>query len=690
MNARGKVDLRSLSVFEVEESYGFVDTPRGNLPLQMRSSRFELPARFPHENGTSSTLSPGASIPLNWDVSGKPLQENHSMKKSENVVHDFHNLSRLKSSKMPQFYEMEDQSRISHVALEDMLRELQNTLHQLKVLHAFPPGTNFEDEHSELVKAILAMTMQLAKLKDSSFFNDTNKEQSFSHQISANDLRELVSRFFNSETMISSHQSKQNPSSLESSLILCTRNNLFCSIRECLTKTRADWSAQYKQLEEQYQKSCQEIKTTRHEAADEIQKATAQYKDAELVWETNHSHLVMTIGNLREQLHNITVRYSNLQMESKSEQDSQGKELRQQISHLQGQVSALKQVAENQTFHHAEETRRYEALCGEHDKLLLTLSMQSQKDERNDALSAENSKLEIMLRQKQTDLDSIANKYSNLQSHFSQQQSSFQQLVSNPSSLSKDTMIELRSQVSELLAEQQRNHDDLAASLRTNNALENENKTLKQILYEKSLEITEKDDEIRQHELFQLECAESDSKRLQHCTSILQEVRHACERAFPGLLQDNHNLNSSKWQHADFCDLIRSDMTIILDRQLTLEKLIPELRSRIKILRTQAKVASSQAMKNTEDRIYEVENIMDHNVDAHVKEKVIAAVDRAKLQLRDLNVAHEHHYVIGTQEIREQLNQDIMRTTIKDRSLRDKLSAIFERREQSSGQRAHK
>ena len=670
---------------QTEESFGFIDSPHSNLPLQMRSTRVGLSSKDLHESRPPLGISPVTPNPSFWDISGNRLHKTQQIKRTDNVVHDLGDLSRLKSVKLPHLFEMEDDSMKPHVALDDMHKELQNTLHQLKVLHAFPPGSNFEDEHSGLVKAILVMTKQLATLKDSHSLHDAVKPQSYSNQVSVNDLRELVSRIFSSETVISAHQHTQEMLQSDSSLIFCTWNNLFCCIRECLTKARSDWSSQYKHLEEQFLKSCQEIKAARHEAADAIHKATAQYKDADLVWESNHSHHLITIGNLREQLHNITVRYSNLQVESKSEQESQGKEFRQQISHLQGQVTALKKVAESQTFHNAEETRRYEALSVEHDKLLQTLSILPLRDEQNDALSSENSKLQLILEQKQADYDSLASKYSNLQVHFSQLQSSFQQLVSNTSSSSKEVMLELRGQISELLADQQRKDDALNAGLRANNSLENKNERLKQLLDDQSRNLSAKDDEIRQHELFQLSNAESESRKLQECTSILLEARNIFQRTFPNLLQDTQNEDLGALQHADFCDLIRSDMTIILERQLTLEKLIPDLRHRIKTLRTQAKVASSQALKDIEDRIYEVENAMDHTVDAHLRQHVVAAVDRAKSQLRDLNVAHEHHHVMGMQDINDQLHQDIMGTTIRDRSLRAKVSAIFELNEQSSG-----
>jgi hypothetical protein len=684
-DARGKADCQSVSVSEVEESFGFIDALHSNMPFQMRTRTLELPSKFVHINRPPCLVTPASLKPILGDVSGGEMLKTQDMKSSANVVHDVGDISRLQSVQLHHLHQVECQSRKPRVVLDDMLKELQNVMHQLKVLHAFPPGSNFEDEHSELVKAIVAMTTQLAELKYAMPLDDTNNVQSSSRSISANDLHELVSEMFIAETLIPSRQSIHGLSHLESSLIFCNRNNLSCSIRECLTKARSDWSAQYRRLEEQYLKSCQEIKTTRHEAADAIQKATAQYKDAEVVWETNHSHHMITIGNLREQLHNITVRYSNLQLESKSEQESQGKEFRQQIFHLQGQVSALKQVAEHQTFHNAEETRRYEALSLEHDKLLQTMSMLHLKNEDNDALCAENSKIQLILQQQQADYDSLASKYSSLQSHCSQQQSSFQQLVSSSSSSSKEVTTELRSQISELLADQKRNHDALTASLRTNSALENENDKLQQLLNEKSLEIHAKDDEIRQHELLQLACAESESNKLQECTSILLEARNSFQRMFPGFLQECHNGESSKLHHVDICDLIRSDMAIISDRQLTLEKLIPELRNRIKILRTQAKVASSKAQKDTEDCMYEVENIMDHTVDTHLRQQILAAVDGAKSQLRDLNVAQEHHFVMGIEEIKEQLRLNIIGTTIRDRSLQAKVFAIFELKKKTSG-----
>jgi hypothetical protein len=46
--------------------------------------------------------------------------------------------------------------------------------------------------------------------------------------------------------------------------------------------------------------------------------------------------------------------------------------------------------------------------------------------------------------------------------------------------------------------------------------------------------------------------------------------------------------------------------------------------------------------------------------------------------LRDLNVAHEHHYVMGTQDIKDRLYKNIMESNIRDRSLRAKISAIFQ------------
>lgn len=136
---------------------------------------------------------------------------------------------------------------------------------------------------------------------------------------------------------------------------------------------------------------------------------------------------------------------------------------------------------------------------------------------------------------------------------------------------------------------------------------------------DQSLKLSAKDDEIRQHEIFQLSNAESESRKLQECTSILLEARNIFQRTFPSLLQDTQNEDLDALQHADSCDLIRSDMSIILELQLTLEKLIPELRHIIKTLRTQAKVASSQALKDIEDRIYEVENAMGHTVDVHLR-----------------------------------------------------------------------
>jgi hypothetical protein len=678
LGARVNVDLRSTLDSQVEESFGFIDASHNSLSFQTRLAGFELPPKYLHETRPSWAVSPAASYPPFWDSSGEHFQETQQMKSSTHIVHDFKDHRRLNTSvKLPQLFDLEDGAKKSCVSLDNMHKELQSTLHQLKVLHAFPPGTKFEDEHSGLVKAILAMTELLASLKDSSnLLNALNPPPT--NEISANKLRDLVSQIFFTENVVSGLRSAHDPSGpATSSHFVCSRNNLFTSIRECLSKTRSDWSAQYKQLEDQFLKSSQEIKTIRLEAADAIQRATAQYKDADSVWETTHSQHLITIGNLREQLHNMTLRYSNLQVESKSDQEHQEKELRQQISHLQGQVNALKQVAEKQTFHNAEESRRYEALSVEHDKLLQTLSILPRRDEHNEALSAEKSKLQLVLEQKQADHDLLATKFSNLQSHFNQQQISFQQLVLNTSSFSKEEMIELQVQNSELLAEQQRNHDALVASLRTCSALENENNGLKQYLDEKSFEISAKDDEIRRHELFQLNCAESHSKQLQECTSILLESRTLYLRALPGILQQESQ-NEDSMEHADLCDLIRSEVTTILERQLNLERTVQELRQRIKALRTQAKVASSKALKDTEDRMCEVENIMNHTVDAIMRQQVLAAVDGAKSQLRDLNVAHEHHYVMGLQDINDCLHKDILETIIRDRPLRARISAIFE------------
>lgn len=680
----GNFDLRSTSNYRAEESYGFIDTSHRILPSQTRSAGFELQPKHSLESRPAWVVSPVASNPTFWDMSGKHLQETQTKKHSGNIVHDFQDRSRIAIVRPPQLFELEDNSKKTYVSLNDMQKELQNTLHQLKVLHAFPPGSNFEDEHSELVRAILAMTKELASLKCSSDRNDSIKAQTI-NQLSASDFRDLVSQIFDSEIAISDLHFAHDPlQHSTSSLFLCNRSNLITSIRECLSKTRSDWSAQYKQLEEKFLKSRQDVKATRHEAADAIQKATAQFKDADLVWETSHSQHLITIGNLREQLHNITVRYSNLQVESKSEQENQEKEYRQQISYLQGQISALKQVSENQTFLNSEETRRYEALSVEHDKVLQTLSNLTRRDEQNEVLHSENSKLQLILLQKQADHDSLASKYSNLQNHFNEQQTSFQQLVSNSSSSTNEEVIELRGKNSELLAQQQHIQDALVASLRTGSTLENENNALKQCLDAKSLEISAKDDEIRQHELFQLACTESQSTKLQECTFILQEARTLYHRTFPGLLQDSQHGHSRTLEHVDLCDLIRAEVAIILDRQMNLEKIVQKLRQRIKILKTQAKVASSNALKDTEDRIYEVESIMDHSVDALLRQQVLAAVDGAKSQLRDFNIAHEHHYVMGMQDINDHLHTELMEMIIRDRSLRARISAIFEFSEMSS------
>lgn len=677
-------DLRSTSNYRVEESYGFIDTSHRILPSQTRSAGFELQPKHSLESHPAWVVSPVASNSTFWDMSGKHLQETQTKKNSGNIVHDFQDRSRLTIVKPPQLFEFEDNSRKVHVSLNNMQKELQNTLHQLKVLHAFPPGSNFEDEHSELVRAILAMTRELASLKCSSDRNDSLKTQTI-NQLAASDFGDLVSRIFDSEIAISDLHFAHDPSKHStSSLFLCNRSNLITSIRECLSKTRSDWSAQYKQLEEQFFKSRQDIKATRHEAADAIQKATAQFKEADLVWETSHSQHLITIGNLREQLHNITVRYSNLQVESKSEQEHQEKEYKQQISYLQGQVSALKQVSEKQTFLNSEETRRYEALSVEHDKVLQTLSTLTRRHEHNELLHSENSKLELILLQKQADHDSLVSKYSNLQNHFNELQTSFQQLVFNSSSSTNAEMIELRGKNSELLAQQQHIQDALVASLRAGSTLENENNAMKQCLDAKSLEISAKDDEIRQHELFQLACAESESTKLQECTSILQEARTLYHRTFPGVLQDSQYGHSRTLEHVDLCDLIRAEVVIILDRQLNLEKIVQKLRQRIKILKTQAKVASSNALKDTEDRIYEVESIMDHSVDDLLRQQVLAAVDGAKSQLRDFKIAHEHHYVMGMQDINEHLHSKLMEMIIRDKSLRARISAIFEFTEMST------
>jgi hypothetical protein len=688
VKVRGEVNLQSITPpdFKAQESYGFIDASPSVLPSQMRSKGFELSSNYSYDTHQIPLVSSVASSSF-WNVSGTQLQENRKMNSSDNVVHNFDDRSHLQNMKLPKLHELEDDRRNSRVSLDVMHTELQNTLHQLKVLHAFPPGSNFEDEHSGLVTAILAMIKQLASLKDADLFVDKMKSHA-TNPTSASDLRDLVSRIFNAETNIPRvQQSTSDPLQSDSHFLCCSRNTLISSIRECVTKARCEWSAQYKLLEEQYLRSCQEIKTARHDAADAIQKATAQYKDADAVWETTHSQQMITIGNLREQLHNITVRFSNLQIESKSEQESQGKEFRQQISHLQGQVSALKQVAEKQTFHNSEETRRYEALSVEHDKLLQTLSTLPRRDERNEALSAENSKIQLILQQKQSDYDSLAFKYSNLQSHFDQQQTSFQQLISKSSSCSNEQMIELQGQNSELLANQQFLHDELIAISRSSTALDKENERLVQLFKEKLIEISAKDDEIRQHELFQLASAECESEKMQKCTSILLEAKTLYDRSMPGLFQNSEDKVSMVLEHEDLCDLIRSDMTIILDRQQNLEKTVQELRQRIKVLRTQAKVASSKAFKDTQDRICDVENLMDHTVDDVLKQHVLVAIDRAKSQLRDFNIAQEHNYVLGLQDINDCLHKEIMETVSRDRSLRGRVSAIFDGSDKNSGRR---
>ena len=681
LGMRSKFDIRSTSGSQMEESYGFIDASHSNLSLQAISTGFELPPKYSNQSRPPWTVSPVATNTHLWDLSGKIMQETPKMKSSDNIVHQFQDHSRQnKNVKLPQLFEFEDGAKHPCECLDEMHKELQNTLHQLKVLHAFPPGSNFEDEHSGLVRAMLAMTQQLASLKESShLYDDSMPKPETRNQISVSDLRDLVYQIFKSETMIPGRQSAYDPSpSSASSLMLCTRSNLYTVILECLSKVRSDWSLQYKQLEEQFLKSCQEIKMTRLEAADKIKKTTAQYKDADSVWETTHSQHLITIGNLREQLHNMTVRYSSLQVESKSAQEYQEKELRQQVSHLQGQVSALKQMVEKQAVQNSEETRRYEALSVENDKLLQTLSMLPRRDELNEVLSAENSKLQLILQQKQAEYDSLSSKFSDMQSH--------QQLVLNSSSSSKEEMMLLQVKNSELLAEQQRIHDALISSLRAGSALENENNRLKQHVEEKTLEISAKDDEIRQHELFQLDFTESQSKKLQECTFILQEARSLYLRTLPGVLQDSQNEDFRTMEHGDLCGLIRSEVTIISERQLSLEKTVQELRQRIKALRTQAKVASSKAVKDIEDRIYEVENIMDHHVDALLRQQVLVAVDGAKSQLRDFNTAHEHHYVMGMQDINDSLHNDIMETNIRDRSLRARLSAIFEPSQKSRHQ----
>jgi len=682
VSEKGRFEPQSLSDSLMEESYGFIDASHSILPSQTRSTGFELSSKYRHETRSPWTASPVASKEDFWNVPGKQLPETQKMKSTANSVQESGDRSVFKNAKLPifpQLKEVFDDGRNPRVFVDEMHKDLQNTLHQLKVLHAFPPGSNFEDEHSGLVQSILAMTKQLASLMESGYLNDTLKPQATENKISANDLRDLVSRAFNSETMISNHQSIADLSQSDILPIFCTRNNLFCSIRESVAKARSDWLAQQKHLEEKLFQSGQEIKMIRHEAADSIEQATAQYKDADLVWESTHAQHLITIGNLREQLHNITVRYSNLQVESKYELDFQAKDFRQQISHLQGQVSALKQVADAQTFHNTEETRRYEALSVEHDKLLQTLSLLPQRDEHYEALSAENSKTQLILQQKQADYDSLLSKQSSLQSHFDQQQNSFQQLLVNSRSSKEGIeMGELRGQNAELLADQQSIRDALVASLRTGSALENENIRLRQCLDQKSFEISEKDDEIRKHELFQLACAEIESKKVQECTSILQEAR-SMYRSLSCIPQDSENGDMSALELPDLCSFVHSDLTIILDRHEKLEKTLQELRQRIKILRTQAKVVSSKALKDTEDCIYEVENTMDHTVEALLRQQVLDAVDGAKSQLRDLNVAHEHHYVMGTQDIKDRLYKDIMESNIRGRSLRARISAIFKK-----------
>jgi hypothetical protein len=684
LSEKGRFELPSLSDSLAEESYGFIDTSHRKLPLQTRSTGFELSSKYRHETRSPWAVSPVASKEEFGDTSGQQLQDSQRMKSTANSAHESGDRSALKNVKLPVLPQLKelsivsDDGRKSRVFIDEMHKDLQNTLHQLKVLHAFPPGSNFEDEHSGLVQSILAMTKQLASLMESSYLHDALKPQTTGNKISANELRDLVYRAFNSDSILSSHQSIADISLSDSSPFCCTRNNLFCSIRECVTKTRSDWSAEKKHLEEKLFQSCQEIKMIRQEAADTIEQATAQYKDADIVWESTHAQHLITIGNLREQLHNITVRYSNLQVESKSELEMQAKDFRQQISHLQGQVGALKQVADTQTFHNSEETRRYEALRVEHDKLLQTLSLLPQRDGHYDALSAENSKIQQILQQKQTDYDSLLFNYSSLQSNFDQQQIAFQQLVVNSRSSKEGIEInELRSQNSELLADQKNIRDALVASLRTVSALENENNRLQQCLDQKSLEVSEKDDEIRKHELFQLACAETEAKKVQECTAILQEAR-IMYRNLPCIPQDSENADASALELQDLCSFIHSDLTIILDRHVNLEKTVQELRQRIKTLRTQAKVASSKALKGIEDRIYEVENTMDHTVDASLRQQILEAVDGAKSQLRDLNVAHEHHYVMGTQDIKDRLYKNIMESNIRDRSLRAKISAIFQ------------
>jgi hypothetical protein len=128
-------------------------------------------------------------------------------------------------------------------------------------------------------------------------------------------------------------------------------------------------------------------------------------------------------------------------------------------------------------------------------------------------------------------------------------------------------------------------------------------------------------------------------------------------------------------------------MTILLDRQQNLEKTVQELRQRIKVLRTQAKVASSKAFKDTQDRICDVENLMDHTVDDVLKQHVLVAIDRAKSQLRDFNIAQEHNYVLGLQDINDCLHKEIMETVSRDRSLRGRISAIFDGSDKNSGRR---
>jgi hypothetical protein len=693
-STKDRVDIPSPSVYQDEENiYGFVESSHRNISSQIRSPSFEQKSSesmYPKDTHPLLSVS-GSDEQLIWGMSGIQKQEVRKMLKKDDSSDDFEQQTSTKIVQLPHLSEFEDEVWKPRFYLDDMQKELQDTLHQLKVLHAFPPGSKFEVEHSGVVKAILAMTHQLAALKESTHIHGSvTKPLAANNKISVSDLRDLVSRAFKSESTTSGrHPALDVSLQFDSSQVCCSRNNLISIIRECLAKARSEWSAQYNHLEEQFLKSCQEIQAVRHESIDAIEKATAQYKDADQVWETTHSQHLITIGHLREQLHNITVRYSNLQIQSKSEQESQAKEFRQQISHLQGQVSALKQLVENQVFHNSEETRRYEALSVEHDKLLQTLSMLPQRDEHNEVLSAENAKLQLILQQKQSDYDTLASKCSNLQNHFNQQQSSFQQLL-NSSSSSKEEIAELRSRNSELLQDQQRIRDSLAANFSSNSALENENNRLKQCLEEKCLEITAKENEIRQHELFQLAWAESESEKLQECTSILQETRNLYSHALPGRVQDSKSRDSKAPELVDLCDFIRADVTAILDRQSNLEKTAQELRQRIKTLRTQAKVASSKALKDTEDRIYAMENMMDHTVDALSRQLVLDALDGAKTQLRDFHVAHEHHYIMGMQDIQDRLYKSIMETTIRDKTLRARTSAVFEQIEKVSDRHAYR